>query len=394
MATQIHFSQPQERSVSTQATAFASEAKESPASPAATLNARPRSNKVSNDDGINGLVSDLSLALESAIDEINSVNAETRVLALNARIEAARAGLNGAAFSVVAEEIQSLSGKTAGIAGEMANRTREKTNELMSLINGTVRGTRLSDLALVNIDLIDRNLYERTCDVRWWATDGSLVDALTIPSSNHQSQAALAFASKRLGVILDAYTVYYDLVLCDRNGRVVANGRPSVFDSVGSDQANASWFRDAVQSTDGDTYGFAMSPECSMVNRQPVLIYSCGVRERGEKHGKTIGGLGVLFNWKGLADPILQNIPVSAAERSVTRAYIIDREGTILASNRDHSHGQKLSLPNLASLRESPKGFFLAKIDNQMMCVGHAKAPGFETYSTGWLSVVMQPVGG
>ena len=30
---------------------------------------------------------------------------------------------------------------------------------------------------LTNIDLIDRNLYERSCDVRWWATDSSVVDA-------------------------------------------------------------------------------------------------------------------------------------------------------------------------------------------------------------------------
>lgn len=361
-----------------------------PASSTAKSIANPE--KAPQDNGIDSLVNDLSVALEAAIGEINSVNAETRVLALNARIEAARAGLHGAAFSVVAEEIQALSGKTAGIAGAMANRTREKTTELMSLINGTVRGTRLSDLALVNIDLMDRNLYERTCDVRWWATDGSLIDALTIPPSSDQSEAAIAFASKRLGVILDAYTVYYDLVLCDRNGRVIANGRPDQFDSVGSDQSDATWFREAIHSADGDTYGFSMEPESSLVHHQAALVYSCGVRQGGEKHGKTVGSLGVLFNWKGLADPILQNIPVCAAERSVTRAYIIDRDGTILASNQDHSHGQKLALSNFRALHESPKGFFLDTIDNQTMCVGHAKAPGFETYSTGWLSVVMQPV--
>ena len=33
------------------------------------------------------------------------------------------------------------------------------------------QGARLADLALNAIEIIDRNLYERTCDVRWWATD-------------------------------------------------------------------------------------------------------------------------------------------------------------------------------------------------------------------------------
>ena len=37
------------------------------------------------------------------------------------------------------------------------------------------RGQRLTDLAHHMIEIIDRNLYERSCDVRWWATDAALV---------------------------------------------------------------------------------------------------------------------------------------------------------------------------------------------------------------------------
>lgn len=36
----------------------------------------------------------------------------------------------------------------------------------------------MTDLALNVVDLIDRNLYERSCDVRWWATDSAVVQAL------------------------------------------------------------------------------------------------------------------------------------------------------------------------------------------------------------------------
>ena len=46
-------------------------------------------------------------------------------------------------------------------------------------------------------DLIDRNLYEWTCEVPWWATDDSLVQALT-----KHTYAAYQYASQRLGVIL------------------------------------------------------------------------------------------------------------------------------------------------------------------------------------------------
>ena len=78
--------------------------------------------------------------------------------------------------------MQALGAKTSSIADELANATSRSIDDLLDLIGSSVRGTRLSDLALTNIDLIDRNLYERTCDVRWWATDSSLVEALENPT--------------------------------------------------------------------------------------------------------------------------------------------------------------------------------------------------------------------
>lgn len=337
---------------------------------------------------IHQLVEDLSFALESAIGEIHSVNAETRVLSLNARIEAARAGRHGAAFSVVAEEIQGLSEKTSGIADGMASRTREKTAELMSLIDGSVRGTRLSDLALVNIDLVDRNLYERTCDVRWWATDSSLVNAL----SSDATPDTVAFASKRLGVILDAYTVYYDLVLCNANGRVIANGRPQQYGSVGQNESTSEWFTRAARSTNGDQYGFQSAHASKLVDDQQTLVYSCAVREGGESNTPVIGVLGILFNWPGLAGPIFDNIPVQPADKESTKTYIVNEHGQIIATNQRRDAGGRLDLPQFERVLASPKGFYLTKLNGESVCVGHAKAPGFETYSTGWYSLVIQPV--
>jgi len=336
-----------------------------------------------------GMVGDLSTALETAILEIHGVNAETKVLALNARIEAARAGQFGAAFGVVAEEIQVLSDKTSKIADQMARRTREKTAEYTEMIDRRIRGTRLSDLALVNIDLIDRNLYERTCDVRWWATDGSLVDALT--SETEQSRE---FASHRLGVILSAYTVYHDLVLCDCDGRIVANGRPEKYTNVGFNESSSDWFRAAMATGSGDEYGFQSAHQSPIVSHQPSLIYSCAVREGANARGKKIGVLGIVFDWMGLAQPILENIPVDASEKSTTCAYILDRQGCILASNRETGIGQRLDLREMDRLRNTEKGFFVTDIGGRRVCVGHAQAPGFETYSTGWLSVVTQPISG
>jgi hypothetical protein len=91
--------------------------------------------------------------------------------------------------------------------------------QTLQQLDDDVRRTRLSELALSNIDLIDRNIYERSCDVRWWATDAAIVDCATTPSPERAAHAAA-----RLGVILDAYTVYLDLWLCSPDGIVLAHG--------------------------------------------------------------------------------------------------------------------------------------------------------------------------
>ena len=222
------------------------------------------------------LVQSLNETMDLAIDEINEINSSTKLLALNARIEAARAGEYGAAFGVVAAEIQKLSASTADAANQMANETRTTIDDLLGLIRSSIRGTRLSDLALTNIDLIDRNLYERTCDVRWWATDASLLEALT-----EKTPQALEFASQRMGVILNAYTVYFDLVLTDAEGRVVANGRPSKFASVGTDVSRSEWFKQAKATRTGDDYAFESAHRSNLVDGKSVLVYSTAVRRGG-----------------------------------------------------------------------------------------------------------------
>ena len=352
--------------------------------------AAPEASVAANDEtkSVSALVHDLNATMANAIGEINDINSDIQLLALNARIEAARAGQAGAAFSVVAQEMQPLSGKTSEAAHELASTTRRTIDELVDVIGNRVRGTRLSDLALVNIDLIDRNLYERTCDVRWWATDSSLVDALCPEADD----SARAFASQRMGVILSAYTVYYDLVLCDLKGRVVANGRPRQYASVGSDQSHAPWFRAATATHSGDEFGFQGAHASPLVDNQLALVYSCGVRAEGRADGELIGVLGIVFNWEGLAQTILKQVPVAEDERAATRSAIIDESGHLLADSFGKQLQGKLSIPHLPELLSEKKNFAVCEIDGRRSCIGHAQAPGFETYSTGWHSVVIQPM--
>jgi hypothetical protein len=285
--------------------------------------------------------------------------------------------------------MQDLSNTTAQVTEALSSGANQAIAELERISDSlatNVRGLRLSDLARVNIDLIDRCLYERSCDVRWWATDASLVDALT-----ECTPAAYEYASRRLGVILDAYTVYLDLALCDMQGNVVANGRPHQFHSQGMNVGSCPWFRSAMNSTSGNEFGFQSAHQSPLVNNQRALVYSCSVRENGDANGKVIGVLGIVFNWDGLAQTIVHNTPLASDEKANTRVMIVDEEGLVLADSHNRQLCEQLPREVFSSLFSSrTKTFSTIVLDCQKYRVGYAYSPGFETYSTGWHSLLMQ----
>jgi methyl-accepting chemotaxis protein len=100
-----------------------------------------------------GQIERLSADIVSVLTGIHKLAAQTRLLALNASIEAARAGAAGKAFDVVAQEVRSLAEASAQAANSSASVVTEITDALR-VIRGQAEGVG-SELGAVRAAVAD-----------------------------------------------------------------------------------------------------------------------------------------------------------------------------------------------------------------------------------------------
>jgi hypothetical protein len=315
---------------------------------------------------------------------ITEITVRTRILALNATIEAARAGPAGRGFAVVADAVRSVSSEVGRLAAEMETELANSLGELREVgarMIAETRGERLVDLAFNAVEIMDRNLYERSCDVRWWATDAAMVTVAGNPGAE-----AASHARERLKVILSSYTVYLDLWICGLDGRIVAHGRPDRFPGVTAlDVSRESWFQEALKTRSGEAFAVADVTACAGLNGALVATYAAAIREAGSPHGRIIGVLGIHFDWSPQAQAIVDGARLGPHEKRHTRVLLLDAGHRVLAaSDRTGVLSETVALDTKGAEAGSYRGR-----DGGM--VAFHRTPGYETYrGLGWYGVILQ----
>ncbi|WP_050467776.1 chemotaxis protein CheW [Herbaspirillum chlorophenolicum] len=232
---------------------------------------------------------------------------------------------------------------TAGQRGEMLklktildqiSETGNRSNELFAqsihdlyqtVLSSSMRDAEFTTSLLV--DLLDRNLYERSDDCRWWALTPELRAALAQPAIDEATTARLA---EILAYINGLYTVYTRLFIYDRNGRIIASTGDDLDSVVGSSIDEATLAQVASLRNQQHYHVSAFGPS-ALYGGQDTYIYHAAVRAL-DNDDEVVGGIGIVFD----SAPEFHNmLRAGLAGKEKMSAFYVNRSGRILSSTDD-----------------------------------------------------------
>lgn len=317
------------------------------------------------------LISDLAGLISADLFDIRhrsiSINDDLELIVLNGIITAARK--DAVEFMPVLEAIKK-------IGRDIDNVFANSIDSLFStIISGQLNAIRLQ--ASLAVDIMDRNLYERANDCRWWGLSTSLQTALSAPDVDKKS------IRQTLVKIHSLYTVYHTLYVYDQNGRYIAFSDDACQHRVGQHIESNSGGQAVFHMQ--DIYAYSVSPflpfDC--YDGAYTYIYNAAIRS-SQKNNEVIGGIGVVFDSTVEFHAILKDILPSdnGVIKAGTKALFTSEKGLVIASSSDAHAIGSVFFPtvNMTELYRDGSTATAIRMDDQVYLIGAARSNGYREY--------------
>ncbi|MDR5171736.1 chemotaxis protein CheW [Methylobacillus flagellatus] len=231
--------------------------------------------------------------------------------------------------------------------------------------------------ASLAVDIMDRNLYERANDCRWWALTATFQRLLSQPELSMQEKNAI---TKVLVYINKAYTVYSNLVVFDRHGCIVAASNPAYQRLVG-ETITADWVKAALQLRHSQDYVVSDFEPSPLYGNQPTYIYAAAIRHQEQ----TVGGIGIVFDSTPQFSTMLADALPRGADNDVVKGsftlYVDEKLRVISSTSRDFAVGSHFAVhPELCKLAPGSTGFDIALYNGNYYAVGARASAGYREY--------------
>lgn len=261
---------------------------------------------------------------------------------------------------------------------EIANagrKTQAVFEQSISNLHQTVVAAILQDTlscAALAIDVMDRNLYERANDCRWWALNATFRRVL----AQDKIEAADA---ERCGEILDyinnLYTVYDNLLLLDARGHVVAVSRPAYQHLLGK-TLNDEWVSRMLAIPDAQGYVVSEFTRTPLYDGRPTHVYAAAVRHPQDNH--VVGGIAIVFDAEPqFAAMLTDSLPRDGNGAVVPEAFslFLDSQHRVIASSSlDFAIASTFPAPY------PPRGAQIVAIGNRYYAIGAIPSHGYREY--------------
>jgi len=156
------------------------------------------SDKVSMSSKAVSILGDKSKEIGSIVSLITSIAGQTNLLALNAAIEAARAGEQGKGFAVVADEVRKLAEQSGSAAGNISRLINEIQKEIVNAVNAMDNGTIAVKDGINMVNQAGKSFGEILEDINRIASQMQDVSAVTeeIGAGTHNMLGAIENVAK------------------------------------------------------------------------------------------------------------------------------------------------------------------------------------------------------